>query len=663
MARRRFTVAFTVVTVALLLLSAGVSSGHPIPDQDRIMNTVLRWADGFTNGDPHLVAPLLHENFRAIGQDITGRPLNREAYLKLLGSKGQIPIRVTLRYAFHEAEGVHATVRPVVTFLDAAPPMAHTIKLAKVGEEWRITEIAADADLPPELTGELPEHFELQRVGVHVADTATGKPVAVRVNIRDSQGRYWPPEGHMKNIRTGWRQDVGGDVWVGGATYAYVQPDFGIPLPTGEYEMEVLRGIEYVPEKVRFDVTAGKVTDLEVRLTRWSNVRKDGWYSGDTHTHFLDPNTGIIEAQAEDLNVLNILVTKWGELITNVEHFTGAPSPLSTRNHIVFFGEESRHGFLGHTILLGIKKLVYPLTWGGPTEGIYGGHDYPPMAHQADAAHSHGGFVTWAHFPRPGGELAVDLALGKIDSVDLMTWGDAIAGVAEGVPSSADTWYRFLNCGLRIPATAGTDKMLNTQVVGSVRTYVKVPGEFSYAAWLDGIRDGRTFVTTGPMLKFEADGHEVGDEIAARAGDTIRVRAEVSSRIPVDWIEIVMGGEVVARKDNTSQAGSLILETDVSAPKSTWVAARAYSPRLQPNQSWTYIGVDGIPLMAHTSPIYISVDGGPTQSPDDAEVLMRSIDGSIEWVRTRARYMEESQRQEVIDLYERARRVYLEQTR
>ena len=651
--------ASAMATWALLLMPASVVSSHPLSDQDQIIHTVRRWADGYANGDPHLVAPILHESFRAIGQDSTGRVLNRKAYLKLLASEGDPAIRVTLRHAFHEAANGEATVRPVVTFWDDML-FALVFRLAKVGDEWQITEIAPDVDLPPELRGSLPEHFELQRVGVHVMDADTGKPVGARVNVRDLQGQYWPPEGHMKNIPTGWRQDVGGDVRVGGKTYAYVQPDFTLPVPNGSYAMEVFRGMEYAPETVRFQVTEGKATDLKVRLKRWSDVRKEGWYSGDTHTHFLDPHTGILETQAEDLHVLNILATKWGEVITNVEHFTGAPSPFSTRDHIVYFGEESRHNFLGHTILLGIKRLVYPLTWGAPGEGVYGGYDFPPMAHLADGAHSRGGFVSWAHLPGPAGELAVDLALGKIDSVDLMTWGDAFAEPIEGVPAAATMWYRFLNCGLRVPATAGTDKMLNTQVVGSVRTYVKVDGRFSYAAWLDGIRAGRTFVTTGPMLEFEADGHEVGDEIAARVGDTIRVRAEVSSRIPVDWIEVVMGGEVVALRENESHAENLVLEAEVSVSKSTWVAVRAYSPTLQPYQRWELLGTEGIPLMAHTSPIYISVDGKRPRSPDDAEVLIKEIDVAIAWARTDARYFEESQRQEVIALYERAKKVYLE---
>jgi hypothetical protein len=124
-----------------------------------------------------------------------------------------------------------------------------------------------------------------------------------------------------------------------------------------------------------------------------------------------------------------------------------------------------------------------------------------------------------------------------------------------------------------------------------------------------------------------------------------------------------MGGEVVARRDNESHAEKLLLEAGVSVSKSTWVAARAYSPTLQPYQRWALLGTEGIPLMAHTSPIYISVDGKPPRSPDDAEALMKEIDKAIEWARTDARYLEESQRQEVIALYERARKVYLDQAK
>jgi hypothetical protein len=649
--------------LALIMLPVNPVSGHPLSDHDQIMYTLHRCADGVTNRDPHAIAPLLHDDFTALPPGRLGPRTTKESFLEQLVADGAFDgIPITLRYAFLDMnrEKTEATVQPVVTYR-LGNPAALAVELVKLGDDWQIIRITLDADLPPELVEDLPEHHTLQRVSVQVSDKKTGRPVRARVNLRDSDGRYWPPDGHMRDIPTGIRQDVGGDVRVAGTTYAYVEPEFTLSVPIGSYELEVHHGLEYLPEKIRFDVTHGKAGDLEVRLERWSDIRKRGWYSGDTHTHFLDPKTGMLEMRAEDLDVLNILATKWGELITNVEHFTGVPSPLSTPDHIVYVGGENRHSFLGHTILLGINRLVYPLSWGGPPPGVPGGHDYPPMAKLADGAHAQGGFVSWAHFPFPSGELAVDVALEKIDSIDLMTWGDAFAEEGRSGEGAVKMWYRFLNCGFRIPATAGTDKMFNTQVIGSVRTYVKPSGDFSYSAWLAGIRAGRTFVTTGPILELVADGREPGDTIAARGGDTIRIRTQVESRLPVDWIEVVMGGKVVARKNNESGAASLALGAELTVSQSTWVAARAYSASLQPYQISPVLGRPGIPLMAHTSPIYINVDGKPPRSPEDAEVLMRETDRAIEWARTNAVYLDELQRQEVIALYQRARKVYLEQ--
>ena len=650
-----------LLTLALALAPASAHS-HPSSEWDGIRHALLQWANGVANASPEAVAPLLRDDFEL---DLGVFTVSREQYLGALGADGPLFERVSLAHAFHEEipEG-GVVVRPVIAFYseELASPSALAVELVRDGDEWKLARIGPGGELPSALAGSLPEHAALHTVQVHVEDAETGAPVAARVHVEDEKGEYWPPRGHQKNIATGWREDVGRDVSLAGRTYAYVEPGFELPLPEGRYTLEVVRGMQYVPRSVEFLVTADAVPTLEVAIERWSDLQRQGWYSGDTHVHFLDPRSAILEMQGEDLNVLNILATKWGELITNVEHVTGRPSPLSKPDHIVFVGEETRHGFLGHAILLGLGQLVYPLTWGGPIEGVPGGYDHTTMAAQADRAHAAGGFVAWAHFPLPGGELPADLALGKLDSVDVMTWGDAFSdagGIA--APGSVDAWYRFLNCGFRIPATAGTDKMLNTQVSGSVRTYVKVDGAFTYAGWLDGIRAGRTFVTTGPVLKLRAAGREIGDEIAAAAGDRIRVVAEVSSHLPVEWLEIVVSGEVVARQENPSASRELALEVEVPVSGSAWIAARAYSPELQPYQRWVAIGAVGVPVMAHTSPIYVAVPGAPQRSAEDARFLADWLDRSITWAEEQGRFRSPSERAALIGLLEQAKSVYLEQ--
>ena len=46
--------------------------------------------------------------------------------------------------------------------------------------------------------------------------------------------------------------------------------------------------------------------------------------------------------------------------------------------------------------------------------------------------------------------------------------------------SGLHMWYRYLNCGFRLTATAGTDKMTTFVTVGANRVYAHVDGEFTY---------------------------------------------------------------------------------------------------------------------------------------------------------------------------------------
>ena len=91
----------------------------------------------------------------------------------------------------------------------------------------------------------------------------------------------------------------------------------------------------------------------------------------------------------------------------------------------------------------------------------------------------------------------MDAALGKVDSIDVMGSNHAAA---------LPLWYRLLNCGFRIPASAGTDCFLNripSRLPGADRVYVHIDGAFTYEKWIEGLKAGRTFVTNGPMLEFE----------------------------------------------------------------------------------------------------------------------------------------------------------------
>lgn len=647
--------------LALLVLIVLVPPlrAHSTPEMNAVHLALLEWAKVVTDGDSATMAGWVRG-----GVEVEPKMVQEVAMI----AAGMPVQSVDLEHALHEdLDSGRVRVSPVVLRSQVTRARwAWSLELARRDAEdvpaYQVVAIRR-AELPAEMIGLLPEQRPTRTVRVRVRDAATGRLVASRVHIGDADGEYWPPRGHEKNIAVGWREDVGGDVLLRGRTWAYVPGELDVDLEAGSYEIEAARGPEYKMTKASFEVPAeGELPRPEIVLERWIDLAAEGWYSGDTHTHFLRPGSGIREARGEDLRVLNILATKWTELVTDVEEFSGAPHVLSDGENVVYYNEECRHAFLGHTIFLDLRELVYPLTWGGPMEGVPGGSDYPPMATQTDRAHAQGAFVSWAHFPFPKGEVAIDLALGKVDSIDLMTFGDPFADVMPfpGMPPAAKTWYRFLGCGLKLPAAGGTDKMWNTQVAGSVRTYVRVDGGFSYKGWIEGLRAGRSFVTDGPALFLTAAGHGLGETIAASPGEKIPVRAELRSLRPVEWIEILHGGEVVARLDNKDARRELVLEAEVEAGASSWIAARAYSSQLLPFQAMEAVGAMGIPIAAHTSPIYVEVEGRPARcAEEDAELFIAWCDEAIAWAKDVAHFHDDGERREMVALFEQAKAFYL----
>src|SRR4029078_5952724 len=93
-------------------------------------------------------------------------------------------------------------------------------------------------------------------------------------------------------------------------------------------------------------------------------------------------------------------------------------------------------------------------------------------------------------------ELPVDAALGKIDYYEAVGFSDHKATNA--------IWYRLLDCGLRIPAGAGTDAMANDASlrgpVGLNRVYVPARGPLTRDGFLAAIKSGRGTASNAAWL-------------------------------------------------------------------------------------------------------------------------------------------------------------------
>ncbi len=464
---------------------------------------------------------------------------------------------------------------------------------------------------------------------VTVTDPATGRPVATRAHFRGRHGEYLPPYGHPADINENWFEDVGGDLKLGAMSYAYVPGQFQTELPVGEVYVELTKGFEYKPVREKVTIKPGQ-HELHLHIERWADLSQEGWRTADTHVHFLSPQTAHLEAECEGLNLLNLLASQWGRLYTNVGDITGELNGASTGETLVWVGTENRHHILGHISMLGTRgDPVYPMCSGGPSEADVGDPDYITLAEWSDLCRQREGLVVLPHFPYPLMENAADLVLGKIDGVEVRDFM-GLSGVQGLDTFAVREWYRYLNCGYRVAAVGGTDKMSAGMPVGGVRTYARLdPGEpLTFAHWAHAVRAGRTFTTSGPLIDLTVDGRTIGSEIRiGRGGATLECQATVRSAHPVHSLELIVNGQVMAREAAEKGALSLTLHKHVALSSTSWIAARALSRHVIWH-CWP------IHLAAHTSPVYVVADGQDLFSPSDATYMLTLIDGGLTWADT-----------------------------
>ena len=244
-------------------------------------------------------------------------------------------------------------------------------------------------------------------------------------------------------------------------------------------------------------------------------------------------------------------------------------------------------------------------------------------------------------------EMPVDLALGAIDAMDVLSNNDEIA--------NTEVYYRLLNCGFRLAMSAGTDSFTNVAdhyTMGGGRVYVYVGDRLRYDEWVRNYKGGRSFVSNGPMLSLRVNGKQPGEELKFTEGaeQKVRVQATLATQIPVDVFEIVVNGKVVSSRPLAGSKNATIDE-QITLGRSSWLAARALGPghRLVLNDVQAY---------AHTSPVHIVLGGRKLVVRDDAHFFVDWIERLIARVEERGRFTTPEHKKEVIDLFHRGLDVY-----
>jgi hypothetical protein len=216
-------------------------------------------------------------------------------------------------------------------------------------------------------------------------------------------------------------------------------------------------------------------------------------------------------------------------------------------------------------------------------------------------------------------------------------------------------WYRLLNCGFRLPASAGTDVFLNripSGVPGWTRAYVRLDGELTYSKWVEGLRSGRSFVTNGPFVEVSAAGKRPGEVLWLAGPGKVTVAARAWSHVPVHRAELVQDGRVVATREFPDRGRQEVgWKQEVPFGRSGWLALRATGPSHADNP--------GGPAYAHTSAVYVEVAGRPQDARADARYFLKWVDRLEIALRERNRFPGAAQKGHALAQLEAARKVYL----
>jgi len=307
-----------------------------------------------------------------------------------------------------------------------------------------------------------------------------------------------------------------------------------------------------------------------------------------------------------------------------VGDLSGGLSRVSRADTLVWVGTENRQHLLGHLSLLGVRGApVFPMTTAGPSESYLGDPTWTTLAEWADEARRKDGLAVIPHFPNPNAEVAADVALGKIDAVEInmQAW-----------PIHVYEWYRYLNCGYRVTAVGGTDKMSAQMPVGAVRTYARLePGQpVTFDAWAAAVRAGRTFTTTGPLVELAVEGKGPGEALPLPAGGgSVHVRATAESVVPFSALEIVVNGRVVAERRSAQGTYRCTLDEPIAVPGSAWIAARVTGEM----RGW--VGSPRI-VAAHTTPVYAVAGGAEQFDASDGSYLLTLVEAGLTWMDTLA---------------------------
>lgn len=511
------------------------------------------------------------------------------------------------------------------------------------------------------LRGALPDPsppVETCQLTVQLLNAETRQPLHGLFRLRQADGRIVPLAGLVnRGIRL--RTNHPAKNW------SVASAGTVISVPRKVLTIEAFSGLDTEMSREVVDLSGKPTHRIELMLKPLFNAALHGWFGGNTHLHL----NNLTRAQADEY--LRVIPRADGLDLLFVSHLERAQAD---RNYIsneytladlngfsgpgLLFGngQEHRHNFegntegYGHVMFLKIRQLVQPVSIGAAIAG--GGPDWPPLQRGIRQARGEGATVIWCHNTY-GHEDVPNWLAGLIDAHNIFDGGFHA--------SYEETYYRYLNIGLKVPFSTGTDWF----IYDFARVYARLTTALTVQNWLAGLAAGRTFISNGPLLEFHVGENEIGDTIELSRPTSLSVSGRATGRHDFKRIELIQNGKVVRSAPSRVVGGHFEADMDVSlaidAP--SWVALRVAGGSLDSDGPVVLPQVllmrgsgdgkneMGEALFAHTSPVYIELGGQRVFRRDSAKALVAEMESSLQQVPAKGKFANDAQREDVLKIY------------
>ena len=357
-----------------------------------------------------------------------------------------------------------------------------------------------------------------------------------------------------------------------------------LDLAPGTYRYEIERGPEHERLTGTVEISADQGTAIARTLNRLTDLAEQGWYSGDLHVHRPLADIPLL-MQAEDLHIAPV-ITWWNK--QNPWKERELPERLleragENRFYHILAGEDERGG--GALLYFHLPQ---------PLEITAAGREHPSSLAYLEMARRANPHV-WVDIEKPfWWDVPAWAVSGQVDSIGIannhMCRSQMYPDEAWGRPRDVERlpdplgngfwtqeiYYHLLNCGLRLPPSAGSASGVLPNPLGYNRVYVQVDQPLEYDSWWRNLKAGRSFVTNGPLLVCRANGELPGHVFAATGDEPldIEISAHLISLDRIPKLEIVHNGEVV-QTIGVRDARDQTLTAQLRCADSGWFLVRA----------------------------------------------------------------------------------------